>query len=368
MRSVPPLKFHKPSGLHRAYLTDLKGRRGYRYFSADAPTAEAEYEIAVEQFARTAGKPRPLVADVIEEALRWAKTEYPPTGRFGGEAEVMKYALRFLDRRVTIKLPSSGLVEVYLPKLAADDFSLIHLASVQRAMIAASKARTYINGVTDRIIRAFTAGRVAGLVSKETLADLMALKHVRSGHPTVKETGRVLSVDDATVRATLPALSAKMVAIIGTIRESGSRPGEIVKMRLDMLTTPKRGDWLYDLGTAHKTSKRRFRKVIRLNERAKSILRPWVQAARARMDLRGFIFPSNLNPDGHIQVHSLRKRVAEACDELGIKPAWSPSQLRHLVATETARAEAEAIRAAQRKLQHSSTATTRGYVDPGATA
>ena len=345
------MKLHKHSGQWRVFINGA-----YEYLGRDEDKARAKYA----QVIALGQKQRGTIADLCKHVLAWADTEYKKCGRWRGEAPTLKYALRFLDCSVTVKTPH-GQQTAYLPALPPDAFTVTHLAAVQRRMIEAGKSRTYINGQIRRIVKAFVRGRLEGLVSAETVADLKLLPPVRRGHPTVHETGRVLSVADQAIDATLPALSPLMRDIVTILRLDGMRVGELMPMRLDRIDAKAK---TYDLGTEHKTGQRKYRKVLRFSDAAWAILLPHVEAAQATMNTQAFIFPSPLNPTGYVQPDSVRCAIREACKVRGV-PHWFSHQLRHAKATEIVR---EALQRVKDQLGHRSDSSARGYVDPNVAA
>lgn len=357
MFDPPPLKLHKHSGQYRAYIDG-----GYIYFGRDFDAARERY---LQALSRSESQARGTIAELCRHVLLWAETEYKKCGRWRGEAPTIKYALRFLDCSVTVQSPF-GPCTVYLPSLRPDEFRAPHLSAIQKAMIAKKLSRTYINGQIRRIVKVFVRGRLDGLVSAETVADLKLLPPVRRGHPTVHETGRVLSVDDATIDATMPALSKLMQDIVRILRLDGMRVGELCPLRLDQMNVEVKSA---NLGTEHKTGQRTYGKTLKFSAGAWAILLPYVQAARATMNTRAHLFPSTLNPTGFVQPDSVRCAIREACKARGIKPIWVTHQLRHTKATEVARQERkrlerESLRRVAEQLGHRSESSAQRYVDP----
>lgn len=353
----PPIKLHRHSGQYRTFIDGA-----YVYLGRDEDKAKDQYRLLI---SRSDSPHRGTIAELCRHALEWAETEYKRSGRWRGEAPTIMYALRFLDRTVTVQTPN-GPSTVYLPALPADQFNVTHLAQVQRAMIDAKKSRSYINGQIRRIVKVFVRGRIDGLVSAHTVQDLQLLRPVRRGHPTVHETGRVYSVDDATIEATLPALSPLMRTIVKVLRNDGMRVGELMPTRLDMLDLKAKTS---NLGTEHKTGERRFPKVLRFSDESWGLLLPYIEAAKATMVTTAYLFPSELNPTGFVQPDSVRCAIREACIVRGVKPHWFTHQLRHAKATELARQERrrierEALKRVAEQLGHRSESSARGYVDP----
>lgn len=367
--AVPPLKLHTQTGQFRAWLTKPNGQRGFIYFGTDPLEARERYRLAVDRFLQGTA-PGPKVRDVVSTISSWATNEYPVSGRWGGEAKVIKYALTFLETSITITPHGQSPRTVSLMNLPAEDFSVMHLAAVQQQMIAKRKSRSYINSQIARIIRAWSQARVMGMVSAKCVEDLRNLRPIRQGHPTVHETGRVLSVDDATIALTLTDIdqrSPMVGTMIRVLRLTGMRVGELCPMRLEQLDTSA-PVWMYDLGLKHKTAKRKHRKVIRLNPDVQQLMAPYIDAARKVMSTKACIWGSDLNPTGHLQSWSIRRAIDSACARLKITPAWTTHQLRHARATEIAKLEAQAIKRVREEIGHGSDSAARVYIDPGAIA
>jgi integrase len=346
------LKLHKATGQYRAWL-----RGSYRYFGKEPAEAIRRYGLAIAE----APSDAPLVADVVEAIQEWADKRYPPSGRWGGSAKVLKAALRFLDTTVVVRTRNGPPQEVSLPALPADQFTCLHLAAVRQQMMDDGLKRGYINAQIRRIQQGFKEMRPLGLVTAATVADLQSLSPLPRGHAGVKDNPPIGPASDADLEAVLPFMSPQMAAIARVLRITGMRVGECLAMRVSMLETS--GEvWVYDLGMNHKGRNSGKPKRIYLGPKAQAALRPWLDAAKATMVTTAPLWPamSIRNTSDTVSVSSVRDALEAACEAAKV-PQFTTHQIRH--GTATAIAEREALKAVQAALGHQSQGSSRVYAE-----
>lgn len=346
------LKLHKASGQYRAWI-----HGAYRYFGKEPSAATQRYGLALSGPAPTV----PTVALVVAEIQSWADRRYPPSGRWGGSAKVLRAALRFLDTTVVVRIPPKEPQSVFLPSLPVAELSCIHLEAVRRQMIDDRKSRNYINAQIRRIQQGFKQMRPLGLVSSAVVADLQALTALPRGHAGVCDTAPVGPVDESTLQAIIPHLSAPMAAVCRILSITGMRVSECLAMRVSMLDTCS-DPWVYDLGMKHKGRNSGKAKRIYLGPDSQQILRPLLEAAKATMQTRAPLFPalSIRNTSDTISVSSVRDAIEKACDAARM-PQFTTHQIRHRHATEII--EREALKLVQAALGHESQSSSRVYAE-----
>jgi hypothetical protein len=91
------------------------------------------------------------------------------------------------------------------------DFGPLKLKAVRTLLVESGDCRTDINRQIARLKLVFSWGAENEIVPPDVAAGLREVKSLRSGRTTARESEPVLPVDDATVEATLPYLSALSV-------------------------------------------------------------------------------------------------------------------------------------------------------------
>lgn len=354
---IPGLRFHKHSGLWRATF----GTETVYYSPAESDSrARYEQDLARYLMRQRQAPAYVTVAELVSEIVAWAKARYSIGPQGNSEANTIRHALAFLDSTVQIKLPHMPRQSVYIPSVAADEFSAIHLAAVQEQMIELRKSRSYINGQIRRIKLAFARARVMGLVDAQTVADLDCVKGLRAGQAGVEERPTVTDVPDEHIDAVMQQLPPMPRAIVGVLRNSVLRPGEVLKMTVLNIDTS--GDlWLFDLGIDHKTG-RSTGKVKRkfLGAACQEHLRPFLDAAMATREIDATLWPS-FGETGVYLRSSLCDAVARGCQSASVAH-FHPHQIRHRgVTDEYERALREAIDRAKAVAGHDSDSASARY-------
>jgi integrase len=354
---VPSLRQHKPT--KRAVVT-IAGRDHY-CGPWGSKQAENEYKRLTGEWLASGGAPAGpsraaiSVAELVLAYRRFAKGYYASPSK---EESQIRLALR-------------PVVERYGHTLARD-FGPLALKAVRQVWVDAGLARGYINQRVGRVVRAWGWAVENELVPAECWQALKAVKGLRKGRSTAKETPPVLPVPDSVFEATLAEIGSPQVrAILRVMRLTGARPGEICNMRtgdIDRTTSP----WEYRPET-HKTAHRGHDKVIYIGPRAQAILTDWLRAdpeaylfqpreateavrdstkvdgrsdadrARAARNKRatdarkrGGKARNRRLPGVRYTPGRLGHAIGRACERAGIEH-WHPHQIRHAAATELRR-------------------------------
>lgn len=216
--------------------------------------------------------------------------------------------------------------------------------------------RRTINYHLGHIRRMFRWGVDEELIPEETWLRLKAVAGLQKGRSKAKEPGKVGPVPAEVIEATLPHLPPIVQAIIGVHRLCGMRPEEVCYMRA--------GDVIEDDGLlkyvvrddANKLAHKDIARVVWLGPRAQAILRPWLEAARAKGP-DAWVWPKRIG-QGPTTPKRYLAMVSEACAAHGI-PHWHPNQIRHSRGTETRKVYG--LEGTQAELGHAQIETSQIY-------
>ena len=196
---------------------------------------------------------RPSVLEVMAPFMRHVIESYP-----GNDAEVWHY-------RAALKVLKEEFSE-----LPADEFGPRRLRIVRESMVTKGWSRRYINGQVSRICRMFRWAVAEERLPATVYQALSAVEGLRVGRTAAPEPQRVASVDDCTVDATLPELSATVADMVSVQRLCGCRPGELCLMAAKHID--RSGDvWLYR-PPQHKTQHHGKQRIIALGPQAQAVL------------------------------------------------------------------------------------------------
>lgn len=359
-----------------AYVT-LNGRKIYlgRYGS---PESFDEYQRVIAEYLT-----RPKieldgacrVAELTAAFLERSKTYYVKNGKSTGQHE------RYCAALAPLCVPS-------VARLRVRDFGVAQLRTVQRDWEASGRyCRTYINTLINCIRTVFKWGVSEGFVESTTLTALQSLPPLKIKRSTAREAPPVLPVAPEVVAATIPFLTSPVAAMVRVQSLIGCRPGEICEMRACDLDAS--GEiWIYT-PPSHKTEHlARAAKKIPIGPKAQSILAPyllanenaptaalfsprdaWLEFAREKRAKRKTpLTPSqrkrglesNKRLNEFYSSDAYNKAVQKGAARAGV-PAWSPNQLRHLVASRVR--ALYGLEAAQCMLGHASADTTQIYAE-----
>jgi integrase len=246
------------------------------------------------------------------------------------------------------------------------------LKAVREEMIRRGWSRRYINASIRRTKQMFNRAVEEELIPPEVAGALARVRGLQKDRSGAREKPEVQAVTDEQVEAVVPRVSPVVAAMIRTMRLSGMRPGEPLRIYIEEIDRSNPECWQYR-PKRHKTSHRGKERIIFLGPKCQAILGPWILKAGS-----GRIFP--------ITKSGLKKAIETACDRAYPHPTlsgtpeakltaaqfaelkawrkahrWHPNQLRHAAATEFRREHG--LEAAQILLGHSKADTTQIYAE-----
>ncbi len=355
-----------------------------------SPEADAAYdEVIAAWLANQRQWPLPTLPIYSVEELGdryaiWARSVYrkrdKPTRTAGRAADAMRWLYR------------AGLAQ-----RPPDEFGPAALLRFREWMAGHPQQmwnRTTINLYVSVIVDLFRWGVEQELVRPEIWQALKAVRPLKRGRgvaagmPPPREGGRVVSVPQGEVEASLKHAQPVVAAMVRLQLATGMRPCEVVSIRpRDLRPTSNPKVMAYHVSAEwNKTDHVDKPRVVLLGPGALKILKPWLPADPAEWCFRG-AFSNGKRSGPHYTVWGYGHAIRKACDrafteanppprtdspewagyQARLKAArWSPRQLRHNRATWIR--ELESLKAAGEQLGHSSASTTAGYVDPGPSA
>jgi integrase len=238
-------------------------------------------------------------------------------------------------------------------------------------------SRTYINTLTQIIVRIFGWGVTKKLVPATTWFTLKAVTGIKKGkNPKLRECRRVLPVPNEHVEAVLAVVSPEIGAMIRLQALTAMRPDEVTVMRPCDIDTS--GDiWIYTLGDrshggmGHKTDHLDDGgdKFVDLGPRAQAVINPFLANCRPTE----FLFSPKraaerryphgnrgLTPKAKYDDDAYCRAVKRGCKRAGV-PIWTPNRLRHNRATEVR--AVFGLEHAQAVLDHRHVSTTEIYAE-----
>ncbi len=340
VHKLPKYSLHKPSGQARV---KYNGKTKYlgKYGSPESKEAYAAFVASIpkveESTTTTFADPAPgavlLIGEIVLRYGVHAKSYYARDGVPTGEHTTIHYGLR-------------PLVELFA-ELPANEFGPRKLKQVRQAMIDRGWSRRYCNKAANLVKRCFKWAESEEFVPKGTSYGLKTVEGLREGRSGAREKPPVGPADDAHLEAILPRVTELVGDLLRTMRLTGMRPGEIIRMTAAEIDRTDPSCWEFKPGR-HKTSHHGKSRTIFLGPKAQEIILP--RFMKAAED--GKLFP--ITRDG------LLSSVKRACREAGV-PAFSPNQLRHTVGTEV-RAQF-GLEHAQVTLGHSRADVTQTYAE-----
>ncbi len=375
-KTLPTYRKHKQSGQAIVTLSGrdyLLGPHGTKASTFEYDRLIGEWLQHGRQLQPNVSKTAITVVELIVAYLEFAKSYYRKNGQTTGEYAAIVCALRH--------------VKALYGRKSVAEFGPTAFQVVVQRMIDDGLSRGVVNQNSGRIKRMFRWGVSRELVPAEVAQTLWAVAGLRKGRTTARETGRVLPVADAVVKATiahLPDVPADMVRLQLLF---GCRPYELVIMRpmdIDRSVDP----WCYR-PSSHKTEHHDRERVIFAGPQAQAIISRYLardaaafcfrpcdseekrraaQHAARRTPLSCGNVPGSNRvrhkrhraPGGRYRVDSYRRAIHRACEAAAV-PQWSPNQLRHSAATEIRRRFG--LEAAQVTLGHSKADVTQVYAE-----
>ena len=239
---VPSYRLHKARGLavvtidgHNHYLGPFGSPESHSRYAA--MIAEWQRGAAARPVAIPAG-PSFTVGELALKYLAFAESYYVKNEVPTAQIHQERGGLR-------------ALVALYETEQAAD-FGPLKLKNIQQHLIGKSLSRATINKYVDAIRRTFKWGTSEQLVPASIFNALQTVAGLKKGRSGARETAPIRPVDEGTVSATLPHLSATVAAMVQLQLATGARPGEICIVRPCDVTMQARGAWVFR-PEAHKT-------------------------------------------------------------------------------------------------------------------
>ncbi|NBW79703.1 MAG: site-specific integrase [Betaproteobacteria bacterium] len=264
----------------------------------------------------------------------------------------------------------------------ATEFGPVLLGKVREGWIAEGLSRTYINSLTNLVIRMFKWAVRAELIESDVHLRLRTIEPLRRGHTTAKENSPVRAVNIEHVRATFEHLSPVLKAMLRVHLATGMRPSELCSMR--PCDIDRSGEtWLYT-PQRHKCSNRGKERVIPLVNDARDAIVDYLNRdpesylfspkesvawlkAQKRAARKSKVQPSQIDrsksdprvtPGICYDKDSYRRALQRAAKKAKV-PCWTPYEIRHLVGTVVA--ETHNLELVKALLGHSDIATTQRY-------
>jgi integrase len=290
-KRIPSYRRQKRAGKPTLGFVEVNGVRRYFPGTYDSDESRQGFKRFVAEWeannCRMPGASLDLrIVELIDRYLPHVQSYYLKNGAPTSEQDLLRRALRVL-------------LDLY-GDTRADRFGPIHLEALRGEMLKKGTwSRKTINGMIDRIRRAFRWAASKGLISKTVYPDLCTLDALKKGRTNAREGQDVPPVADATVAQTLPHLAPPVGAMIQVQRLTGARPGEACIMRGCDIDTTK-AVWVYT-PTSHKTEHHNRKRKVLLGPRAQEIIKPLLKA-----DLTGYLF----SPDDAATWHRDRRHAA----------------------------------------------------------
>jgi integrase len=293
------------------------------------------------------------VVELCANYWRFCKTYYVKNGKATDEQAGVKAAIRFL--------------KLSYAKSFAKDFGPLALEAVRQQMIDAGNSRRYINQNIGRIKRMFKWGASKELLPVTVFQALQTVAGLKQGKSKAIETAPIMSVDDATVEATLRHAPKIVADMIRFQQLTGCRPGELRSLK--PIEIDRTEDvWRYR-PDSHKMEHKGRDRVILIGPKAQAILLPYLLrpetkfcfAKRTGKPLSRPDFAKNLQSACNKAFPAPKGTTGEALKAWRKKHHWAPNRLRHSRATNIR--EQYGLEAAQAVLGHSNADVTQIYAE-----
>lgn len=311
--------------------------------------------------------------------LAHAKVTFLKNGRQTSHIWNVAYAMQALMDTFGLRVAST---------LTNPDIAALRDAMIWHVDDEGKKTARAMSTVNDRLYiikTAFGWAREKGLVSAETMLDVLQVKPLRKGRSEAIDPQKVDPVNEHWVVSAKDHLPSPVKAMIDLQWLTGMRPGEACSMRpcdIDMTDEI----WLYT-PLEHKTEHLEMSRVIPLGPQCQTIIKPFLarqtdanlfspreaQAERLedkRNNRKTKLWPSHASrpltgPSSSIShsynTASYRRAIFYACEAAKIE-TWTPNQLRHSAATRLNKGFG--IEEVAVMLGHADIRTTRIYADP----
>jgi integrase len=234
------------------------------------------------------------VVEVSRQYWRWAEGYYDRR-----RAGAIKTALRILTK--------------YHGGMPAGSFGPQKLRMLREEMIRGDQAtdpprppwsRKYINSQVQCIRHVFKWAAARELVPVTVHQSLCTLEPLKRGRSAAYENEKVGPAPQHLIKATKPFMSGPVRALVELQLLTGTRPGELLGLRLcDLKTNEKTGIWQYR-PREHKNQFREHERVIYFGPQAQAILEPFM---RDRPTNAYLFSPAEAEQERRAAMHAARK-------------------------------------------------------------
>jgi integrase len=268
---------------------------------------------------------------------------------------------------------------LYGPTLA-NDFGPLALRALRDQWIERDLSRRTVTYYTSIVKRCFKWAAGREKIRIEVFQALTTVEPLKKNRSKVRETRPVLPVPQEHIEVVFPFLPPQLGALVRLQLLTGTRAGELLKLRSCELDVSKTV-WTTSLSD-HKTSYRDKVRTIYFGPKAQSIIKPFLQergiheflfsprdaemtrhsnALTHRRDNQTSTLRKTKRTVGdHYSADSYRRAITRACDKAGV-PRWTPHRLRHNAATYIRKEYG--LEAAQIILGHSKADVTQLYAE-----
>lgn len=258
------------------------------------------------------------------------------------------------------------------------------LRTIREEMLLKGLSRRTINDYVAVVKQMFKWAASHEKIDIQVYQAIATVDNLKAGRSEAKESEPVQPVPESHINAVEPFVSRQVWALIQLQLLTGTRAGELLKLRpCDLDVSGK--VWTATL-TEHKTSYRGGKRTIYFGPKAQSILHEFIASA----SIQGYLFnpreaenerranaPTHRRPDQknapnqsgrkvgeYYTTASYRRAIQRACEKAGV-PSWTPHRLRHNAATHIRKEYG--LDCAQIILGHSNAAITEIYAEIDAT-
>ena len=362
---IPSYCLHRPSG--RAYVR-LGGQQIYLGVHGSLESRTAYRRVVAEFIASGRRPPQRIgrgltVGELLAAYAAHVRREHV---RHDGRPSTEQDAIRQAVRPVR---------ELYADTPAVE-FGPLALAAVREEMIRRGWCRSNVNRQVLRVRAMFRWAVSYELLPGDRLHALTALRGLRPGRSSARESEPVRPIAESVVEAVLPHVASPVAAMVRLQQLTGCRPAEACGLRPIELDTAA-DVWVWR-PARHKTEHVGAIRLIPLGPRAQAVLRPLLAGA---LDVEAPLFspPKGRGSRGgeHYRVKcpggrtgrrlgasyttaSYRRSIHRACDLAGVA-RWSPHRLRHSYGTVVRRRFG--VEAAQLALGHRQLRATEIYAE-----
>ena len=344
---TPSFRHHKASGQG---FVELDRRQIYlgRY---DRPETRERYHRLIAEWESNGRRLCVDASDVTVVEVMAAFVEHAeqyyraPDGRQSSEPDNYRQALRPVER-LYAGVPAVG----FGPKA---------LRAIQQEMVKIGWCRKNINQQINRVRSVFRWAASQEMIPASICEALRTVSPLKRGRTDARESVPVKPVPDEHVEAVRSRVSRQVRALIDLQLLTGSRPGELVRMRpLDLDT----GGNVWTFSPAdHKCAHHGHTRTIYLGPKAQQTVKPFLAGrpvdsplfspSEAEIERRERVHESRKTPmscgnrpgtnckrnpkrkpGDCYDIPSYRRAIQRACDDAGV-PRWSPNRLRHNAAT-----------------------------------